>query len=61
MPPCSDKRKQSVYLPKEMLHELKSEALRQDRSLSWVMQQAWKIARPTVCRYPSVPYLREES
>jgi uncharacterized small protein (TIGR04563 family) len=37
--------RQSLYFPKEMLDEIKDEALGQDRSLSWIIQQAWRIAR----------------
>src|SRR5207302_1455705 len=40
----SDKRKQSLYFPESMLQEIQQEAARLDRSLSWVMQRAWKIA-----------------
>jgi len=50
----SDKRKQSLYFPEEMLKEIGDEATRQDRSLSWIVQKAWKIARSEVCKYPSV-------
>ena len=50
----ADKRKQSLYFPEEMLKEIQEEANRQDRSLSWVVQQAWKIARQEIMRYPSV-------
>ena len=50
----SDKRKQSLYFPEEMLKEIQEEATRQDRSLSWIVQKAWKIARNEVCKYPSV-------
>lgn len=42
---ATDKRKQTLYFPREMLAEIYAEARRQDRSLSWVVQQAWKIAR----------------
>ena len=41
----ADKRKQSLYFPEEMLKEIQDEANRQDRSLSWIVQQAWRIAR----------------
>ena len=41
----SDKRKQSLYFPEEMLKEIGAEATRQDRSLSWIVQKAWKAAR----------------
>jgi uncharacterized small protein (TIGR04563 family) len=50
----SDKRKQSLYFPEEMLKEIQDEATRQDRSLSWIVQQAWKIARKDITRYPSI-------
>ncbi|HND09418.1 MAG TPA: TIGR04563 family protein [Pseudomonadota bacterium] len=50
----SDKRKQSLYFPEDMLKEIQEEATRQDRSLSWIVQKAWKIARNEIRRYPSV-------
>ena len=37
-----------------MLREIQEEANRQDRSLSWIVQQAWKIARAEIMRFPSV-------
>jgi uncharacterized small protein (TIGR04563 family) len=52
--PGSDKRKQSLYFPEEMLKEIQEEAARQDRSLSWIVQKAWKIARSEIKKYPSV-------
>jgi uncharacterized small protein (TIGR04563 family) len=39
-----DKRKQSLYFPEDMLNELKKEADRIDRSLSWVVQRCIKAA-----------------
>lgn len=50
----TDKRKQSLYFPETMLKEIQIEANRQDRSLSWIVQQAWKIARKEIAKYPSV-------
>jgi len=50
----SDKRKQSLYFPEEMLNEITAEATRQDRSLSWIVQKAWKISRKEIKKYPSV-------
>ena len=50
----SDKRKQSLYFPEEMLNEISREANRQDRSLSWIVQKAWKIAREEISKYPAV-------
>jgi uncharacterized small protein (TIGR04563 family) len=37
-----------------MLKEIKAEAQRQDRSLSWIVQKAWKLARTEIAKYPSV-------
>jgi uncharacterized small protein (TIGR04563 family) len=50
----SDKRKQSLYFPESMLQEIKEEANRLDRSLSWVVQRAWKLARVDIKKLPSV-------
>jgi uncharacterized small protein (TIGR04563 family) len=52
--PGTDKRKQSLYFPEDMLNEIQAEANRQDRSLSWIVQQAWRIARGEIMRFPSV-------
>ena len=52
--PKTDKRKQSLYFPESMLQEIKEEAARLDRSLSWIVQRAWKIARPELRKLPSV-------
>ena len=53
-PVRSDKRKQSLYFPETMLGEIKEEAARLDRSLSWVVQRAWKLARTDIRKIPSV-------
>jgi uncharacterized small protein (TIGR04563 family) len=50
----TDKRKQSLYFPEAMLREIQAEANRQDRSLSWVVQKAWQIAKDEVAQYPAV-------
>jgi uncharacterized small protein (TIGR04563 family) len=57
----TDKRKQSLYFPEEMLKEIQDEANRQDRSLSWIVQQAWRIARSEIMRFPSVNDVLEGS
>jgi uncharacterized small protein (TIGR04563 family) len=49
----SDKRKQSLYFPEDMLREIQDEAKRQDRSLSWIVQRAWKQARADLMKIPS--------
>ncbi len=50
----TDNRKQSLYFPEDMLEEIQREAHRQDRSLSWIVQQAWKLARAEMKKIPSV-------
>lgn len=48
----TDRRKQSLYFPEDMLEEVRGEAERQARSLSWVIQQAWRVARGRVRLFP---------
>ncbi|MBK8013983.1 MAG: TIGR04563 family protein [Deltaproteobacteria bacterium] len=45
--------KQSLYFPEDMLAEMQREAKRQDRSLSWIVQQAWRVARKDLRKIPS--------
>lgn len=54
MAPTTDKRKQSLYFPEDMLKEIQEEASRQDRSMSWIVQQAWKVSRQQIARVPGV-------
>ena len=49
----SDKRKQSLYFPEDYLDEIRAESIRQDRSMSWIVQKAWEIARGRVKDFPS--------
>jgi uncharacterized small protein (TIGR04563 family) len=49
----TDKRKQSLYFPEAMLDEIASEARRLDRSLSWIVQRAWRTAREDIKKMPS--------
>lgn len=50
----SDKRKQSLYLPDDLLQSLQEEAARLDRSLSWVVQRCVKLGLPGVKNLPSM-------
>ena len=50
---ANDARKQSLYFPEEMLSEIQTQAQRLDRSLSWVVQQAWKISKQELRKIPS--------
>jgi uncharacterized small protein (TIGR04563 family) len=52
--PKTDKRKQSLYFPEDMLKEIAAEALRLDRSLSWIVQRAWKMGKEHIKKLPSV-------
>jgi uncharacterized small protein (TIGR04563 family) len=42
------KKKQSLYVPEDMLAEMSAQASRLDRSVSWVVQRAWRIARRSI-------------
>jgi uncharacterized small protein (TIGR04563 family) len=44
----AESRKQSLYFPAEMLDEIAAEARRLDRSMSWIVQRAWKLARRAI-------------
>ena len=46
-------QRQALYFPADMLEELQRESKRQDRSISWLMHQAWKIARTDLQKIPS--------
>jgi len=54
MSQLNEKRKQSLYFPEEMLREIQQEAIRLDRSLSWLVQQAWRLARERVLSMRSI-------
>ncbi len=49
----NDKRKQSLYFPDDMLDEIMRESIRLDRSLSWMVQRAWRIAHDEIAKFPS--------
>ncbi len=49
----SQKRKVTLYFNSAMLAETQKEAIRQDRSVSWIIQAAWRIAREDVRRMPA--------
>ncbi len=50
---ATEKQKQSLYFPEDTLREIMREATRLDRSLSWTVQQAWRVAREEIRRFPS--------
>jgi uncharacterized small protein (TIGR04563 family) len=49
---ASPKKKVTLYFSSVVLGETQQEAIRQDRSISWIMQAAWRVARDEVRRLP---------
>jgi uncharacterized small protein (TIGR04563 family) len=62
-PTPAEKRKHTIYFPPVLLEEIGSEATRQDRSLSWIVQKAWKLARGKIMghRFTGQPTIRPEA
>jgi uncharacterized small protein (TIGR04563 family) len=48
-----DRHRQSFYLPEAMLEEIRAEAKRLNRSVSWVVQRAWKLSKKELEALPS--------
>ena len=46
-------RKLSLYFPEDMIGEIQAHASRLDRSLSWVLQRAWRVSRDRIRMLPS--------
>ena len=57
----SAKQKLTVYIPEHIFNELKLEAERQDRSVSWMIEHCWQLSRRQIQAYPSVKQLVEQS
>ena len=53
VPSASTKRKVTLYFNSMMLAETQHEAIRQDRSISWIIQAAWRRARDEVRKLPT--------
>lgn len=51
------KQKLTLYFPEELVDETKHEAMRQDRSVSWIIEMAWKIARERIQTMPGIDEL----
>jgi uncharacterized small protein (TIGR04563 family) len=51
---ASTKKKVTLYFNAPMLAETQKEAIRQDRSISWIIQAAWRRARDEIRRLPAV-------
>jgi uncharacterized small protein (TIGR04563 family) len=50
----SPKKKVTLYFSSSMLEETQREAIRQDRSISWIIQAAWRMSRDEVRKLPDV-------
>lgn len=48
-------QKMSLYLPGDVLEDIRAEARRQQRSISWLVRNAWRLARRGVDALPSGP------
>ena len=55
----SSKKKLTLYLTEDIVNETKKEALRQDRSLSWILQMAWMMSRDRIQDLPGIEELTE--
>lgn len=56
------KKKLTLYVSEDLLQETKIEALRQDRSISWLLEQAWRMSKERLQNIPGVEEIvyREE-
>jgi uncharacterized small protein (TIGR04563 family) len=52
MSSSSPKKKVTLYFNAGVLGETQHEAIRQDRSISWIIQAAWRLARDEGRRLP---------
>jgi uncharacterized small protein (TIGR04563 family) len=54
-------QKMSLYLPGDVLADIRAEARRQQRSISWLVRNAWRLARRGIDTLPSGPQWSDES
>ena len=48
------KKKLTLYFSEDLLEDARQEAERQDRSISWVLEQAWRLARERMKHVPGI-------
>lgn len=53
------KKKMTLYFPEELIQKTKQEALRHDRSMSWIIEMAWRIAQERIESMPGVMELQD--
>jgi uncharacterized small protein (TIGR04563 family) len=51
----SDRRKITIYLPTEILLEIRVQADRLDRTVSWLLQRGWKLSKKLIQASPAPP------
>lgn len=55
-PPRSPRRSEhSIRIPEPIAAEIAAESERQDRSISWLVMLAWRMARDEIRRMPTMP------
>ena len=47
--------KMSLYIPGDVLADIRAEARRQQRSVSWLIRSAWRLARQGIDAFPAAP------
>ena len=52
------KKKVTLYFSGLMLEETQREAVRQDRSISWIVQTAWRLAKDDLRGLPAAPSIQ---
>lgn len=51
------KQKLTVYVPDAIHEEMKSEADRQERTVSWLVEHCWRLSRSRLQEYPAIAEL----
>ena len=49
---ANSEKKTSVYLPGDTLSQIRTEAARLDRSVSWLITRMWAISKDTLAQMP---------
>jgi uncharacterized small protein (TIGR04563 family) len=55
----ANESKQALYLGPDVLRELREESARLDRSMSWLVREAWRIARDTIRQAQPAPWRQQ--
>lgn len=56
----SVKQKYTLYVSVDVYEEMKAEADRQDRTVSWMIEHCWRLSRARIQTYPGVSELYAE-